>query len=143
MKTGLSLFMSFLVVLTNVLIGRFYAPNGILFTPIVLPLITLIVIVFGIYLSLIAKIGIVTVYTILHDIGIKLFSGGSHDNEGYGWIHAFLLFGLILSYAIILVAIFTHQNSTRREKLIAALLLPIGIVVHLYFCSDLGIGRCC
>jgi hypothetical protein len=141
MKVRLVILISFLVILTNVINGHFFAPNGIMFTPITLAAMTLIMTLGAKTLKPISLSGIVTGLIILHDVGIKLYSGGRHDREGLGWIHALLFIGLILSYGILLFGIFRTKDSNLKEKVIAALILPVAISIHLYFFTDLGLGR--
>jgi hypothetical protein len=130
-----------LTVILNGLIGHFFAPNGILLTPIVLTLTT----------SLIAfrrkniKVIWITVWAFLfvalNDIIIKLYSGGRHDNEGLGWVHLLLFVGLIPSYGILVTTIFRRKDEKMLSKVIAVVLFLILIAVHLQLFSSLGLGR--
>jgi len=136
-----SIIYSFLIIAINILIGQFFAPNGITYTPIALAIMTLIIVIGARQLRPISKSLLVTGFIILHDIGIKLYSGGRHDNEGSGWIHAFLFLGLTISYAILLFGIFRQKEYDLREKIFATFILPTVILIHLYFFTDLGLGR--
>lgn len=78
---------------------------------------------------------------ILNDIGLKLFSGGSHDSEGLGWIHMMLFIGLIPAFGLLIAGVFKTKKGVLRNKWIAILVFPILIWIHLLLFSDLGLGR--
>lgn len=74
------------IIVANDVIGHFFAPNGIMFTPIVLILISVLIGILNKELKPIWKSVLFAGLIILHDIGIKLYLGGRHDHEGLGWI---------------------------------------------------------
>lgn len=80
-KTRIAIIISSLIILANLINGHFFAPNGILFTPGALTMITLVMSLDSRNIRPINLSGIVTRFIILHDIGIKLYSGGGHDKE--------------------------------------------------------------
>lgn len=141
MKTKSAIAISFLVILINLINGHFFAPNGITYTPIALIIMTLLLTVGAKTLKPISLSGLVAGFVILHDVGIKLYSGGTHDSVGLGWIHALLFLGLIPTYGILLIGIFRKKNCDMIEKIIAVLILPVIMTIHLYFFSNLGLGR--
>ncbi|PQJ19254.1 hypothetical protein [Nonlabens tegetincola] len=141
MKTKTAILISFFIILINLINGHFFAPNGITYTPIALSAMTLVMTLGAKTLKPISLSGIITGFIILHDVGIKLYSGGTHDREGLGWIHTLLFIGLVLSYSILLFGIFKRKEAELKEKIIAALILPVAISIHLYFFTDLGLGR--
>ena len=138
MKTTLFILVSFLIVFTNIVIGHFFAPYGILYTPIVLSIVSLIIIATK-ETGLIFKGVLISLFIIMNDVGIKLYSGGIHDYEGLAWIHIFFLIGLILSYIILITGILLARHSSLRQKIAAALTLPVIITIHMYFFTELGI----
>jgi hypothetical protein len=141
MNNTTALGLATLTVILNGLIGHFFAPNGIMLTPIVLTITTSIV-CFGtknikpILLSVLTYL-----FVALNDISIKLYSGGSHDNEGLGWIHLLLFVGLFPAFGILLATVLRRKEETVTNKIIAIVLF-IGLVVgHLQVFSNLGLGR--
>ena len=141
MKNKTALVLAILTVILNGFIGHFFAPNGIMLTPIVL-LITTSLICFGtknvkpIFISILTYL-----FVALNDISIKLYSGGSHDSEGLGWIHMLLFIGLLPTFGILLAAIFNSKEVTLTNKIIAVFLFVGLIAVHLQLFRNLGLGR--
>jgi hypothetical protein len=141
MNNKTALVLAILTVILNGFIGHFFAPNGIMLTPIVL-LITTSLICFGtknvkpIFISILTFL-----FVALNDISIKLYSGGSHDSEGLGWIHMLLLIGLLPTFGILLAAIFNSKEVTLTNKIIAVFLFVGLIAVHLQLFRNLGLGR--
>ncbi len=141
MKNKKTLIASIGIVILNIVIGHFLAPMGILLTPIVLIAIALIIWFGNNELSLTCKGILLGVLISFHDIGIKLFSGGIHDYEGKGWIHAMLFIGLIPAFGILVGGAIKDKNEPIRNKWIAVVLFSILISLHLLIFEDLGIGR--
>ena len=141
MNNKTALVLAILTVILNGFIGHFFAPNGIMLTPIVL-LITTSLICFGtknvkpIFISILTYL-----FVALNDISIKLYSGGSHDSEGLGWIHMLLFIGLLPTFGILLAAIFNSKEVTLTNKIIAVFLFVGLIAVHLQLFRNLGLGR--
>jgi hypothetical protein len=141
MKNKTALVLAILTVILNGFIGHFFAPNGIMLTPIVL-LITTSLICFGtknvkpIFISILTFL-----FVALNDISIKLYSGGSHDSEGLGWIHMLLFIGLLPTFGILLAAIFNSKEVTFTNKIIAVFLFVGLTAVHLQLFRNLGLGR--
>jgi len=132
---------SLVIVIANNIVGHFFAPNGITFTPIVLILISVLIGLLNTELTSIWKSILLAGLIGLHDIGIKLYSGGSHDNEGLGWVHGFLFIGLIPAYGILIGGIFKTKSESILKKIIAIILFPLIIWIHLELFSGLGLGR--
>lgn len=141
MKKYTAIIISILIIFANILNGHYFAPNGITFTPFALGIMTLLMVQGADYIKPISKSGIIIGLIIIHDIGIKLYSGGTHDLEGLGWVNAFLLVGFIISYGILLIALYLLKEFSKREKTISAIIPPIAITIYLYFFHDLGLGR--
>jgi len=130
-----------LTVILNGLIGHFFAPSGIMLTPIILTITTALV-CFGTKNIKIVFISALTyLFVALNDISIKLYSGGSHDSEGLGWIHMLLFVGLLPTFGILLTTIFKHKEETLTDKIIAVALFVGLIAGHLKLFSNLGLGR--
>jgi len=138
-KTAIGL--ATLTVILNGLIGHFFAPNGILLTPIVLIITTSIVCLNTNRIRLIFLSALTYLFVALNDISIKLYSGGSHDNEGLDWIHLLLFIGLIPTFGILLVTILRHKEETVTNKIISVLVFVILIAGHLQLFSKLGLVR--
>lgn len=130
-----------LTVVINGIIGHFFAPNGIILTPIVLSITTSLV-CFGtshikpVFISLLTYL-----FVALNDILIKLYSGGFHDGQGLGWILILLFVGLLPTTAILLAAIFKSKEDTLINKIMALLLFAGLIAGHLHLFGNLGLGR--
>lgn len=141
MNNTTALGLATLTVILNGLIGHFFAPNGIMLTPIVLTITTSFV-CFGTKNIKITFISALTyLFVALNDISIKLYSGGSHDNEGLGWVHLLLFVGLVPTFGILLAQVLRSKDETVANKIIA-LTLFIGLIAgHLQVFSNLGLGR--
>lgn len=130
-----------LIVILNGLIGHFFAPSGIMLTPIVL-IVTTSLVCFGTKNIRSIFISILTfLFIALNDISIKLYSGGMHDFEGLGFIHMFMFIGLVPASGILLVSILKKKNENSINKILAIVLFAGLIAVHLQLFSNLGIGR--
>ena len=130
-----------LTVILNGLIGHFFAPSGIMFTPIVLTITTSLVCFGTKNIKVIFISALTYLFVALNDISIKLYSGGSHDSEGRGWIHMLLFVGLLPTFGILLATIIRHKEETLTNKIIA-LVLFVGLIAgHLQLFSNLGLGR--
>jgi len=133
---------SFGIILLNEIIGHLFAPNGIMLTPIVLILISVFIGFVNDELKPIWKSVLLAVLIGLHDIGIKLYSGGRHDPEGLGWVHLMLFIGLMPAYGILIAGIFKSKNESKQNKLIAVIIFPLMIWIHLLIFGKIGLGRC-
>jgi hypothetical protein len=138
-KTALGL--ATLTVFLNGLIGHFFAPNGIMLTPIVLTITTSLVCFGTKNIKIILLSALTYLFVALNDISIKLYSGGSHDSEGLDWIHMLLFVGLLPTFGILLATIFRNKQETLTNKIIA-LIMFVGLIAgHLQLFSNLGLGR--
>lgn len=141
MNNTTALGLATLTVILNGFIGHFFAPNGIILTPIVLTITTSLV-CFGTKNIKIIFLSILTyLFVALNDISIKLYSGGSHDNEGLGWVHLVLFVGLVPTFGILLAIVLKRKEETVTNKIIAVTLFIGLIVLHLQLFSNLGLGR--
>lgn len=141
MNNTTALGLATLIVVLNGLIGHFFAPNGIMLTPIVLTITTSLVCFGTKNIKIIFISALTYLFVALNDISIKLYSGGSHDNEGLGWVHLLLFVGLVPTFGILLATVLKHKEETVTNKIIAVVLF-IGLIVgHLQIFSNLGLGR--
>lgn len=138
-KTALGL--ATLPVILNGLIGHFLAPTGIMLTPIVLTITTSLICFGTKNIKPILISALTYLFVALNDISIKLYSGGSHDSEGLGWIHVLLFIGLLPTFGILLATIFKNKEETLTNKIIAVVLFVGLIAGHLQLFSSLGLGR--
>ncbi len=132
---------SICIVVLNLLIGHFFAPWGLMFTPVVIVTVTTLI-AFGLetlkykWKSLLAFVLIA-----LHDIGMKLYAGGSHDGPGQGWGQMLSLMGLLPAFGMLLIAVLRDKEETIANKSIAIVLFPVLIGIHFYISNNLGLGR--
>lgn len=141
MNNTTALGLATLTVVLNGLIGHFFAPNGIMLTPIVLTITTSLVCFGTKNIKIIFISALTYLFVALNDISIKLYSGGSHDNEGLGWVHLLLFVGLVPTFGILLATVLKHKEETVTNKIIAVVLF-IGLIAgHLQIFSNLGLGR--
>lgn len=146
MKTFLAICFSLALVGGNTLLGYYYAPSEILFTPVVAILVT------GVLLAATVRpggqggtvlLGTTTLaagFICLNDVGVKLYGGGDHDAEGLGFVNFFLLIGALLSYGLLMYHISRQKAAPRPARIAAGLLFPVILALHLYFFADLGYG---
>lgn len=120
------------IVITNGLIGHFFAPLGILLTPLILILTTLLVCM-GTENIKSTFISVLTYFFVaLNDILIKIYSGGIHDNEGLAWIHFYFFIGLVPTFGILLATVFIrNKEETFLTKITAVFLFIALIAIHL------------
>lgn len=130
---------SLVIIFLNVLIGHFFAPNGIVFTPFVIVLISIIIGIMGKEISPVRKSLILAGIIMLHDIGMKLYAGGSHDGMGVGWMNLMLIIGSVPAYIIIVIATFKYSKTNSLIKWKVLLLFPLIIWIHLILFGELGV----
>ena len=133
--------LALLTVIINGLIGHFFAPNGIMLTPVVLTITTYLVC----FKTKNIKVPFISIliflFVALNDISIKLYSGGRHDNEGLGWVHLLLFVGLVPTFGILLTTIFRRKEENLISRILSIVLF-IGLIAgHLQLFSGLGLGR--
>jgi hypothetical protein len=129
------------VIILNLILGHFFAPTGMMLTPVALIIATVIVVFTTKKLRPIYITQTVLGLIILHDIGLKLYSGGTHDREGFGWLHLMLFLGLVPSYILTIIGIIRNKQTNWTEKILSILIFPLVIAGHLYLFDDLGLGR--
>ena len=141
-KNSIILGLATLTVILNGLIGHFFAPMGIMLTPIAMTITTLFVCIGTSNIKL-YWISILTfLFIALNDILIKLYAGGSHDKEGSGFILSFLVIGLVPTLIILLIKIFGYKDEKKALKTKVFILFIVLLVIHLILTVNLGLGRC-
>ena len=124
MKEVIVLASSALVIILNGYIGHHYPSSGIMGTPIVLG-ITSLIIVMGMGKSgSILKSTFLIACAVFNDYVVRNYSGGIHDREGLAWISLYLFYGLIVSYVILILGTF-NSKDTATKKSIALCLFPL------------------
>ncbi|MES2618953.1 MAG: hypothetical protein V4613_13835 [Bacteroidota bacterium] len=118
-----------LVIISNV-IGHVAPPFSIFVTPV---LMTIIIagINFGLYksnftLTVIYNFGLL----LFNDLFIRLYAGGTHDQEGKGWIFLFFAIAFILAVVTMIIYSFgplKNQSKISRPKHILANILTVVI----------------
>jgi len=129
------------LVLVNIILGHFFPPFGLLFTSVLIPIITVILCFNNHHLNYTFKAIIIYFFIALNDIGIKLFAGGIQDNEGQGFINLMLIVGVLLGFIYFLYSMFEDKATIILHKIISIVVFSALIVLHLNFFSWLGLGR--
>ncbi len=139
-KISITLSIAFIVICINNVLGVFYPPSSILFTPLTLSILALIVLIIRCELKSVWVSSLLAGLIGLNDIGIKLFAGGRHDWQGQGWIHITLITGLIPAYIILIAGLFSlNYSDSNVNKWIAIILFPILMAWHILCFMELGI----
>ena len=141
MKNILALTISLILVLINGIIGHFFPPNGIDFTLILIPTITVIICFASENLKSILKSLSVSFLIIINDILIKLYSGGTHDLEGLEWIHFFMYSGILIGLIILSINVMKNKKENLYIKILSIITFPFLIYIYLQFFYQLGLGR--
>jgi hypothetical protein len=134
-----------LVTVSNI-IGHFAAPFSISVTPILLT-----IIIAGInsqlyksnfHLTVAYNFGIL----LLNDLLIRLFAGGTHDQEGKAWISLYFIISFVLAFITMTIYSLTtvnNQNKTANSKKVMApfrglLILSIMTgLIYFYILADI------
>ncbi|RPD45783.1 hypothetical protein DNI29_16665 [Hymenobacter sediminis] len=134
--------LSALLLGSNVLLGYYAAPWEILLTPLVIVAATLLLLTaHSSRPTPILRTLLLAVLICGHDIGVKLYGGGSHDAEGQGLIHAFLFMGLLPAYGLLILRVSQLKGVVPwHTRLGACLLFPLVLAIHLFFFGELGYG---
>ncbi|QIL76188.1 hypothetical protein [Hymenobacter sp. HDW8] len=138
---GAALSLDLLLLVCNSLNGHYNAPAGILYTPIVVPLVVWLI-AFSRNRNPILKAVLSGCLISLHDISIKLYGGGMHDPQGQGVVHLFLFIALLPSFLILVAAVDQDGSTKPKVRRVAKLLFVVLVGIHLVVTSDLGAGQC-
>lgn len=124
----------------NITVDRFFAPLGILATPLVISFMTWTLIFSDNGFNIFLKSVLSYFFIGLNDVGIKLFGGGMHDSEGFVWIHGFLFLGLVPCLIMLLIGVIQDKYSAIWLRNLSIPIFIILICVHLEIFQHLGLG---
>ncbi len=141
MNTKNSILFAIGIVVANILIGHFFAPYGIMLTPIVLILLSILIGLVITELQPILKSILLAGLIIIHDVGIKLYAGGTHDLTGIGWIVLMMFIGLVPAYIFLIGGIFKSEDESKLNKWIAVFIFPLLLGIHLKMFWFLGLTQ--
>ena len=130
-----------LLLVGNVLLGHYEAPNGMVLSPLVAACMTWLIMFHGPQCPPYVQTGVCALLLALQDIGIKLTAGGSHDAEGQGVMNLMVLLGALLSLGFITSALWKQKQVAWWLRLAALSLFPLLILLHLELFNALGEGR--
>jgi len=138
MKNLSSLAFAAFIVFMNGALGRHSAPHAIFMTPVVICVTTLLVVlrtknISSIYLSILTY-----AFIALNDILIKLYSSGTHDHQGAGWIHLMMFIGLVPSFGGLVAKVVRLKNESKQRRWFAVILFVVLMIIHLEYFKDLG-----
>ena len=136
-----NLLLSIFIVFGNILMDHFYAPSGITLTPIIIIIVACLISLNKGKFDTVIQVIIIYFLIALNDLGIKLYGGGMHDSEGLGFIHLFLLAGLIPCFMILALSTFKNKNDSLLKSLLSLFLVFALIWIHFYFFSNTGLGK--
>lgn len=136
-----SIALAFFTVAINGIIGHFFAPNGMTFTPIVIIITTALTVFATKGIPLAWKSFFIYFFIAINDILIKLYSGGLHDYEGLGWVQLYLLVGLVPTSVMLFITTFKAKDEPVISKVMALLLFVLLMILHFQLFSHLGLGR--
>lgn len=112
-----------IVIIVNNILGHYYGPFSITWTPLIL-----IFIIAGINYPLYRYnflLAIVYNYILLllNDVLIRLFAGGTHDHIGRGWVMlAFISAFMLSTLSMVIYALFINSAITNKKQRIENLL---------------------
>jgi len=113
-KNILTITIGVLLLLTSNYLGHVYPPFSIMWTPVLIGVFTGLVL-FITDFRLVVKFGLIVGLIISNDVLIKFFAGGTHDWEGVSWISLSCIFGLFISFILILIYGFRIQKQQKKK----------------------------
>ncbi|MFT3886396.1 MAG: hypothetical protein QM724_13495 [Flavobacteriales bacterium] len=130
------------LVLLNGLVGHFFAPLGLFLTPVIIPAFAVLVMLTS-RPSFTPITGCAFVFALfaLNDVLIKLYSGGSHDGEGAGWVSMMAMLGMIPAIILLIVWLVNTPSSKPLVKIAALILFVCLTWAYMSLTKDLGQGR--
>jgi hypothetical protein len=129
MKELIVLLSAALIIALNGYIGHAYPPSGILGTPIILGISSLIIVIGVRRSASILKSCFVLSCAILNDYLVRTYSGGMIDSEGEAMISVYFFYGLIASYLILIFGTFKSKDKL-INKIIAWCIFPLAIFAY-------------
>lgn len=124
--TGIS---AALIIILNALIGYHYPPSGILGTPIILGISSLIIVLGVRKTASILKSLLIFAYAVLNDYLVMNYSGEPLEQEGSGSLNSYLMYGLIVSYVILILGTFKTKDKLSM-KILAWILFPVLVLLY-------------
>lgn len=108
--------MALAVVIANGYIGHYFAPDGITYTPLVIGITSCLVTLATKGLTPIWK-GIFTfIFIALNDVSLKLYAGGTHDDEGEAILQMMLFLGLIPAIGFLIASNGRDKVATPNQS---------------------------
>ena len=129
------------LVLLNIVIGHFFSPTVVLFSPLVVTLVSLFIGVVNVKLSPILKTLIIVLLISIQDVGLKLFAGGDHGQAGQALLNIMFLIGIVPAFIFLLRGVFRDKLSTKFNKWISVFLFLVLISIHFLLYENLGSGE--
>jgi hypothetical protein len=131
---------AFLIILINIIIGHFFAPFGVLLSPIMTIIAAIVIFLNKDKFDIIFQAVLMFALVALNDVGIKLYGGGIHDSEGQGFVNLFFIICLVACF-IILSRSVIKDKSTIWKKIMSILSFLMLVTLHLYFFGLLGLQQ--
>ncbi|SHN28428.1 hypothetical protein [Mucilaginibacter sp. OK098] len=129
------------MLLLSVTGGHFLPPFGVLFSPIIMSLMTYLILFTHNSFKILAKSVLSYLCIGLNDVGIKLFAGGVHDFEGMGFVHLLLFIGLAPCLVMLLMAVKSDEHSNKWIKVLSIVVFILLIYIHIQLFQTLGIVK--
>lgn len=121
-----------LIVIINGIIGHYYPTSGIMGTPIILGITSVIIVMgMGRKSGSILKSIFLIFCALLNDFLIRNYSGGIHNSKSADFITLYLFYGSIISYLVLILGTFS-SNDKMWKKIMALGLFPLVMVFYLW-----------
>jgi hypothetical protein len=137
MNTLKVVLISFALIIINNVLGHYFSPISILLTPVVIGIISVLISRLNIPIILVVLLVIASI--LFNDILVKLFAGGTSDFEGAGFINLFLIIACIIATVITLALLITTHKHNIIYTILACLLIPLSVYIHLLYFDFLGL----
>jgi hypothetical protein len=129
MKGIIAVALALLVIITNGILAHHYPTSGILGTPVIVGISSLIIVLGLRRAATIWKSCLVLFYAFLNDFLIQNYSGGAHGPKGESLISSYLFYGLITGFLILILGTFNSKDKL-SHKLIAYAIFPLGVFLY-------------
>jgi len=136
----LRLIIAVIIIISNVLIDHFFAPTGLLLSPIIIIIVSILINLSQEKFNIFYQAFLTFFLLSFNDIGIKLYGGGIHDSEGQGVVNLLLLVSLLPCFIILVVSIFTNKEISILKKIISISLFLLFTCIYIYFFQNLGMA---
>ena len=132
---------SMIIMLGNTLLDHFFAPAGILLSPIFTTIAVATIYLTKANFDVLFKSLLIYALIAIGDIGLKLYGGGMHDSEGQGVLNLFLFISTIPCFILLLIFTIRNNNIPLIKKIVSISLFFTLIFLHLWFFGEIGLGR--